>query len=271
MIRSRPSLASLDRRQLLRCALVLGGAAGLHELAAAGDWMPYPPDQVTVIAPTLTQAMPGRTMPDSGRVATLRINPVITDLQGSAPLTRALTQPRTVSLPPLRGEPPRAYVRVGRSTKVAPWLLFGVALQESRLKFGQRTLPYPWTLCVRGRGLRYANYDATLAALKGYVGRGVTNVDCGAMQVNWHWHSTRLGSFERALDPYPNLLAGARILREHYERERDWHRAVALYHTGSWDTVAKRNRGTRYANQTFSRLTRLGLTAAHVQGESRHG
>ena len=54
----------------------------------------------------------------------------------------------------------------------------------------------------------------TLAALKGYVGRGVTNVDCGAMQVNWRWHADRLGSIERALDPYPNLSVGAQILRE---------------------------------------------------------
>lgn len=245
---------------------VIGCLAGLPVAAAATGWMPYPDSQVTVIQPRLSHA---HARPAS--VSRVRIEPVITDFRAPAPLREALARPRTQALPPLGDAPPRAYVRVGRSASVDPWLLFGVALQESQLKFGARTLPYPWTLCVRGRGLRYADYEHTLRALKSYVERGVTNVDCGAMQVNWYWHSDRLGSFERALDPYPNLMTGAHILRGHYDRQGDWRQAVALYHTGAWDTAAKRARGNRYASQTLARLERLGIAASRFTGEPRHG
>ncbi|MDQ0586634.1 hypothetical protein [Variovorax paradoxus] len=66
---------------------------------------------------------------------------------------------------------------------VPAWLLFGIALQESQLAFGKATVPFPWTLCVRGRGERHNSYQAVRDALQGYLRAGVTNVDCGAMQV----------------------------------------------------------------------------------------
>lgn len=258
---------SVRRRTLLRRGGALGCLTGLHALASAAGWMPYPDEQVVLIQPQLSRTRTDTLQP----VHTVRINPVITDFQTNPALRQAVTHPHPQSLPPLRGQPPRAYVRVGQQIGVDPWLLFGVALQESRIAFGKRTLPYPWTLCVRGRGMRFGDYNKTLNALAGYVQRGVTNVDCGAMQVNWYWHRSRLVSFERALDPYPNLVVGARILRGHYDARRNWHRAVALYHTGAWDTAAKRSRGTRYADQTFARLARLGLPASRFRGEPRHG
>ena len=166
----------------------------------------------------------------------------------------AVTAVRSIYLPP------KAYDWIGKRFDIDPWLIYGVALQESMLKFGSHTLPYPWTLCVAGVGKRFGSYEATLQALRNYVQtQGIRNVDCGAMQVNWGWHSDKLVSFERALDPYPNLAVGAQILRTHFERKGSWSRAVALYHTGSdrdADTVA---RGKRYSNGVFARLGSMGL------------
>ena len=258
-----PSVIDLQRRQLLQAcsvATVAGLATGQAQ-ARLSDWLPYRPDQVMRIDPVSVPAAP----------RTLRIEPILTDFE-ARPQTRAAVRAAPArALPPLREKPPRAYVRTGERHGVDPWLLYGVALQESQLKFGSRTLPYPWTLCVRGKGLRYAGYGETLAALKGYVGRGVTNVDCGAMQVNWRWHADRLGSFERALDPYPNLSVGAQILRGHYDARGDWRRAIALYHTGSDATVETRQRGERYAAQTLARLERLGVRQAAAIAGGRHG
>lgn len=253
------------RRLLLRGAVA--GAAGSAwpalarmapaELAApvwqASDWLPYAAHQVMRIEPSLTQG------PESAPM--LRLEPVRTSPRTARAGSRATA-----------GQPPRAYVRVGQACGVPPWLLYGVALQESKLRFGERTLPYPWTLCVRGRGLRYGSYGQALAALRTFVGQRITNVDCGAMQVNWHWHSDKLRSFEQALDPYPNLTVGAGILRGHYEARRDWRQAVALYHTGSDAAPATRARGARYARQTLDRLARMGVTAPWLnQGVMQHG
>ena len=265
---SLPYGAALAQRRglLVRAAALLAGAVAWPAQARVSDWLPYRADQVQRLEPRLSGEAHHGTA--SG---TLRIDPVITDSQPAA-FHPSVHRPGKASATTTPGlQPPGAYVRIARQYRVDPWLLYGVALQESQLKFGARTLPYPWTLCVRGRGLRYAGYTETLAALKGYVGRGVTNVDCGAMQVNWRWHADRLGSFERALDPYPNLSVGAQILRGHYDARGDWRRAIALYHTGSDATVETRQRGERYAAQTLARLERLGVRHAAGIAGGRHG
>lgn len=267
------------RRLLAVTAAWLGlGAPGVRaaQVSALSAWMPYPADQIGRIEPRLTAPrQAGQSLP-SAQVRQVRIAPRITqdfepEVQTRARL-RHLPGPAGASgasgtsgtagqarLPPLRENPPRAYVRTGERFGIPPWLLYGVALQESQLKFGNRALPYPWTLCVRGQGQRFASYKDTLAALKRHVNAHITNVDCGAMQVNWHWHHDKLLSFERALDPYPNLAVGAQILRGHFDARGDWHQAIALYHTGSNGTAEQRRRGRRYAESTLKRLARLGV------------
>lgn len=249
-----PRFADMDagRRRWLQGAA--GGAlaawAGAAQ-AAAASWLPYAPDQTTRIEP----------------VAMRRIEPVMTDFEAAPALRRAIAQSReqghsarSLADRRLAGlQPPAAYARTGRWQGVPAWLLYGVALQESMLKLGALTLPWPWTLCARGRGLRYASYGQALAALQSLVKSGIASVDCGAMQVNWRWHGDKLGSLAQALDPYPNLAVGARILRGHFEASGDWRSAVALYHVGSAASAAARQRGMRYANQTLARLARMGV------------
>ena len=248
---------------------MVAGSACAGARASIADWMPYRADQIVRIDPSLSNA-------GNGTAGMHRIEPLLSDFRPSAEARQRLNAPMAagrepINLPPLREQPPKAYAVTAQRFGVPAWLMFGVALQESKIRFGERVLPYPWTLCVRGRGLRYAGYGETLAALKGYVGRGVTNVDCGAMQVNWRWHADRLGSFERALDPYPNLSVGAQILRGHYDARGDWRHAIALYHTGSDATVETRQRGERYAAQTLARLERLGVRHAAAIAGGRHG
>ena len=108
---------------------------------------------------------------------------------------------------------------MGKINGVPPIILYGVALQESAKLFGPHVLPYPWTLNVQRTPKRYETYEAAVAALRGYVMAGITSVDCGLLQVNWRCHHDKLGSFWTALDPYPNIGVGARLLREHFERE----------------------------------------------------
>ena len=242
---------------------------GLATSHAHASWMPYPADQVVRIEPTLRNA-PATAAP--AVATTIRIEPVISDFKPQGAIRQRLESSPSKSrtaLPALREQPPRAYVKVAEQHGVHPWLLFGVALQESKIKFGARELPYPWTLCVQGHGHRFSSYAQTLAALRRYVTSNITNVDCGCMQVNWRWHSDKLVSFERALDPYPNLTVGAQILRRHFDVHRNWQHAVALYHTGSEDTAEKRARGLRYSTGALNRLARMGVDVSELLGR-RH-
>lgn len=151
---------------------------------------------------------------------------------------------------------PPGYAVMGRRHGVPPQILYGVALQESMLLFGTSALPHPWTLGVRGVPMRFTTYGAAVQHLASCVRQGTLNVDCGSMQVNWFYFSDRLRSFSNALDPYPNIAVGAQILREHYERTRDWFQAVGRYHH-----QRDAQRATRYATSVFTRLLKIPSAA----------
>lgn len=155
---------------------------------------------------------------------------------------------------------PPGYEYVARRMNVPPIVLYAVALQESKMRFGAQALPFPWTLCVAGQARRFANYTQAVSALRKSVAQGVTNVDCGCMQVNWRWHHQRLGSFWAALDPYPNLEAGASLLREHFEASHDWFVAVGRYHHPS-DAA----RARRYAASVFARIPSISVRVRPVR------
>jgi hypothetical protein len=141
---------------------------------------------------------------------------------------------------------PQGYSMVAHRLGVPALLLYGIALQESKMAFGANALPYPWTLCVQGRGFRYPSYSAAVSALQAWLARGVRNVDCGLMQVNWGWHAPKLQTVWQALNPYPNLMVGASILKAQFAQSGDWLVAAGRYHHPS--DVA---RAARYAQSVL--------------------
>lgn len=152
----------------------------------------------------------------------------------------------------LRVVPP-AYRDAALAARVPPRLLYGIALQESAMAFGDRVLPWLWTLNIRGTPHRYVSYQAAVQALARTVTvRKISNVDCGPMQVNWHWHAKKLVSFERALDAHANLAVGAAILAAEYQAVGDWYVAAGRYHHPSDQTRAR-----NYANGVFARVAKL--------------
>ncbi len=151
---------------------------------------------------------------------------------------------------------PAGYIVMGRIHHVPPLILYGVALQESARLFGDRVLPYPWTLNVAGEPRRFAGYESAVAALRTSVEQGQPNVDCGLLQVNWRYHHDKLSSFWAALDPYPNIGVGARLLRGHFDTTQDWFRAVGRYHSEAGGA-----RANAYAQSVYRRIARIPRSA----------
>jgi hypothetical protein len=152
---------------------------------------------------------------------------------------------------------PPAYRAAALAAKVPPRLLYGIALQESAMAFGDHVLPWLWTLNIRGTPHRYATYtDAVHALAQSVTVQKIRNVDCGPMQVNWGYHADKLLSFERALEAHVNLAVGADILAGHYRETSDWHRATGRYHNAV-DQVRART----YANGVFARVAQLSEAA----------
>lgn len=156
-----------------------------------------------------------------------------------------------------RTEVPPGYTLVALEAGVPPALLYGVALQESVMSFGdagdRRPLPWPWTLNIDGTPARFATRAAAEERLYQSLRQGVDSVDIGAMGINWRYHHARLVSVARALDPYWNLRVGASLLAAHFDATGDWVSAVGRYHA-----PVKRERAATYASQVFQRLRRLG-------------
>ncbi|WP_130466415.1 lytic transglycosylase [Corticibacter populi] len=178
----------------------------------------------------------------------------------STPVRAHPTRPQ-----PAAGQVPWAYAQVAAEHGLPAWALYGVALQESRMKFGERVLPFPWTLCVRGRGERYRSHAAALDALQRHIRTGITNVDCGSMQVNWHWHGAKFASKSDALDHWTNLRVGASILQGLYQARRDWLTAFKLYHIGS-ERPDNRERGNRYARSVVRQIALQGVDTRQLLG-----
>jgi hypothetical protein len=159
---------------------------------------------------------------------------------------------RSKAVPLLRVVPP-AYRDAAVVARVPPRLLYGIALQESAMAFGNHVLPWLWTLNIRGTPHRYASYPLAVRALtRAVTVDKIRNVDCGAMQVNWRYHADKLVSFERALDPHVNLAVGAAILAAHYRSTGDWYQSTGRYHN-----AVDHERARKYANGVFARVARL--------------
>lgn len=239
------------RRALLQAgaACVLARCA-FSARAGEGSWQIYPAAQTKVLLPAKPTAP-------------------------AAPTVVPIPQPTSHvkrSVPSATGQqaarPPAAFEEAAARYDVPAWLMYSVALQESQVTFGRTAVPYPWTLCVSGHGERHRDIHAARTALRRYLDAGITNVDCGAMQVNWRWHSDKLLSVDRALDPYANLDVGARLLADLRRSTGDWRMAVQLYHAGSLDTDERRARAHRYVASVERKLARHGHSLL-AQGTTR--
>ena len=266
---SHPVLPMRRRALLAASALLAGGLARAGQTGNVSLWMPYSLSEIKVVLPTLSAAADADNVPGAARRALEhKFQPTAADAALS-PSTQS--RRRTPAVRTLR-RPPTAYVLTGQRMGVPPWILFGVALQESQLVFGDQAVPFPWTLCVRGRGERHNSYTAVRDALAAYLRSGITNIDCGVMQVNWKHHSDKLLDAGRALDPHLNLAIGAQILHENFAAVGNWPLAVGLYHVGSIQDADRRRRAADYAAGVERRLSRYGVNLAQAaKQEAIHG
>lgn len=182
---------------------------------------------------------------------------VSTKRQVSAGLALLLISPaalatvhRAVGIPP-------GYAAVANEFRIPPAVLYGVALQESAMLFGEprrrMSLPWPWTLNIAGMPARLPTRLAAEQRLRVALQAGIDSVDIGPMGINWRYHKHRLLSVERSLDPYWNLRVGAGLLAGHFADCGDWSEAVGRYHS-----PANKSRAATYSARVFERLRRFG-------------
>lgn len=79
------------------------------------------------------------------------------------------------------------------------------------------------------------------------------NFSLGIAQVNrYNLPKYGLGSYQQAFDVCSNIQAGTRILRECYDRARDWGKAFSCYYSGNFVTGYKHG----YVQKVFASMNR---------------
>lgn len=189
-------------------------------------------------------------IPDATRRAFLGQAAASLALLAMPSLVHARAQARRTPLayPPI----PPAYRHVAESLAIPPAILYGVAIQESVMRWGAVALPWPWTLNVRAVPRRYEAYGAAVADLERVLAQGVRNVDCGTMQVNWRHHADKLRTPALALEPWHNLRVAGSILLERRAATPSWVDAVGAYHS-----PGDAERAARYARSVFRHIGRI--------------
>lgn len=151
---------------------------------------------------------------------------------------------------------PSAYQRVALEEAVPEKILFAVALVESRNRWGRKSLPWPWTLNVKGKPMFFRTRQEAEAKLLSEVMKGNESIAIGIMQIYWKHHKDKFLRPTQLLDPMTNLRYGARYLRQQYVTEGDWYLAIGQYHSGS-KTPEGMKRANQYADWVMTQWKRL--------------
>jgi hypothetical protein len=106
-----------------------------------------------------------------------------------------------------------------------------IARTESGVTMRGSFVPWPWTINVEGRGVRFnSKKDAFEFFTKARM-EGSRNIDVGCFQVNHRWHGRKFASAQDMLEPIANARYAARFLKGLYQEFGDWTKAAGAYHS----------------------------------------
>lgn len=153
-------------------------------------------------------------------------------LLGGAALATWLMASNVLVLDAASAQPPTAYRQVAEAAGIPAQLLYAVAQTESNTQLSIGYYPWPWTLNVKGKPLRFETQELACKAIHRAIAQeGIYAVDIGLTQQNWGYIGrARFREPCDALEPLPNLQSAALLLRQYYQQTGDWISAAGMYH-----------------------------------------
>lgn len=142
---------------------------------------------------------------------------------------------------------PSAYVVAAADNGIPPEVLYAVASAESKTRLDAGVRPWPWTLNVAGKSMRFGDRQSACQALLDAL-ETTQIVDVGIAQLNFRWQPQLFGQGRRfsdpceGLNPYANLDEAARLLRQYHDEAGDWLVAAGRYHRPAGGKPAARYR-----------------------------
>jgi soluble lytic murein transglycosylase-like protein len=147
--------------------------------------------------------------------------------------------------------------KAARQYGIDPRLLYSVALVESASGRGAGTIsPWPWTLRAADIACYARSKKEAEAKLALYQQKYGHSIDIGMMQINLHWHGSRVDAPERLLEPETNVMLGAQLLAKTLQSApHDLVLGIGRYH--SWKDEAKARHYGRRVLAVYQHLNTL--------------
>lgn len=122
--------------------------------------------------------------------------------------------------------------------------LYSISLQETKKKHSKFNIAivWPWTVNVEGVGYHFKTKTAAVNFTKGQIKQGKKSIDVGCMQVNLKYHPDAFKSINQAFSPRSNIAYASKLLKEKYNKHKNWNKAIGSYHSESAD------RGKKYSD-----------------------
>lgn len=113
--------------------------------------------------------------------------------------------------------------------------LYSISLNETGKLHSVKKikLVWPWTANVEGKGYFFDSKREAVAFVRSEMLKGKESIDVGCMQINLKHHPDAFRNLEQAFDPAANIAYGAKFLRSKYDALKDWHKAIAHYHSAT--------------------------------------
>ena len=135
-------------------------------------------------------------------------------------------------------------------------LLVAISTHESCRVIDGKCVPWPYTLRYQSRAYHFDNINDARQHLTSALAKGITNIDIGLAQINYHWHKDKIiDNPLELLDPTNNLAVAAIILRDIYAKTNNWRLAVMRYHS------YRKKQGAVYNSKIYNNL----LKDIHIQ------
>ncbi|MEM9575675.1 MAG: lytic transglycosylase domain-containing protein [Pseudomonadota bacterium] len=137
-------------------------------------------------------------------------------------------------------------------------VLKAVARTESGITVGGLFVPWPWTINIEGRGLRFSSKSKAVEYFRHSYSNGARNIDLGCFQVNHRWHGDQFSSVADMLNPRTNARYAARFLKQLHREFGNWTMAVGAFHS----------RTAKFSEKYLARYTPIlrNLTGEETEG-----
>lgn len=97
-------------------------------------------------------------------------------------------------------------------------------------KFSNKSVAWPWTINVNGKGYHFKSRTKAIAKVKEYMKKGKTSIDVGCMQINLKYHPDAFANLNQAFEPRYNIAYAAKFLNGKYKRNNSWETSIRHYH-----------------------------------------